>query len=155
MLVGLVAVAGCDLDDLDPTSESAPGSGGSAPPQDADSDLLEDVTTTTDAVLMLVAALRRRHPALAGTLRPLGEMHVAHRTALGGPERSASHPPMTTRGPAAALALVRDRELRFQRQLADWSVAARSGPLARLLAAMSAAVAQQLAVLPRTPGGAA
>jgi hypothetical protein len=37
------------------------------------------------------------------------------------------------------------REERAQRRLADWAVEARSGALARLLASMSAGVAQQLA----------
>ena len=37
-----------------------------------------------------------------------------------------------------------------QRRLADWSVAAESGALARLLASMSAAVAQHLVALPAT-----
>jgi len=47
-----------------------------------------------------------------------------------------------------ALALVRRREQRHQRLLVDGAVQAQSGRLARLLASMSAAVAQQLAVLP-------
>jgi hypothetical protein len=48
------------------------------------------------------------------------------------------------------MAMLGKRELRHQRLLADRALAARSGRLARLLASMSAAVAQQLAVLPQT-----
>jgi hypothetical protein len=53
-------------------------------------------------------------------------------------------------GPAEALRRVRAAEQQAQRRLADWSVAAESGALARLLASMSAAVAQHLVALPAT-----
>ena len=79
--------------------------------------------------------------------------------------RSATRWPPGTDGPAphalrrldaaSALRLLRTRELRAQRRLVDSSLAAASGALARLLASMSAGIAQQVATLPASrPAGA-
>jgi hypothetical protein len=51
-----------------------------------------------------------------------------------------------------ALDLVRTRELSLQGEFADLARRARSGPLARLLASMSAAIAQHVSGLLRDNG---
>ena len=117
LLLGLGAVAGCDLD---PSTGNADGS--------------------QRAVGEPMAALGRLHDAQAAAL------DAAPSTA------SATSPGPTFADPAAALRAVQRREQRLEKRLVDWSVAARSGALARLLAAMSAGVAQHLAVLPGTVG---
>jgi hypothetical protein len=148
-LAGVVALAGCDLGSGDPASAPAP----SADPDDPDAGLVEDVVDDVVATQLLVEALRRRHDTLR---RPLGELvrvHDAHLEVLGSsPPQPSGRRPARTSSAGEALAVLRARELRHQRLLADRAVAAQSGRLARLLASMSAAVAQQLAVLPEKEG---
>lgn len=142
-LAGLALLAGCDLGSADPASTPAPPTDA----DDPDARLVEEVVDDIVATRRLVESLRRRHDSLR---RPLGELvrvHDAHLTALessGPPGRGAGRPGSA----AAAVTLVRARELRHQRLLTEHAVAARSGRLARLLASMSAAIAQQLATLP-------
>jgi hypothetical protein len=144
-LAGVAVLAGCDLGDPgsdDPDSAPAPSSGA----EDPDAGLVDDVVDEVSATLLLVETLRRRHNSLRRSLGGLARVHEAHLKVLGSNGRSGRRPPRT--GSAAeALAVLRTRELRHQRLLADRAVAAQSGRLARLLASMSAAVAQQLTVL--------
>lgn len=154
-LGSLAFVAGCDLDDLDPTDDSTRSGGepeDSEPAQDADAALAEQVLRELQELIELVSAERSTYPHLSRSLTSLIDLHSAHREALGGEPLAALTARQHSQGPAAALTLIRARELRAQRRLADWSVAARSGALARLLASMSAAVAQQLIVLPTSRG---
>jgi hypothetical protein len=145
-LLGLGITAGCDLgasgDDGEPADRP-----------DEDVVLTEDVRAEIAAVAALVSAAGERFPRLAEPLTPLVEMHAAHTDALGerstpGPSPSGSPSTAAFAGPAAALRTVRAREQRLQGVLTDAAVAARSGTLARLLASMSAGVAQHLASLP-------
>lgn len=143
VLAAVTVLAGCDLDPRDPDSSPEP----SADSDDPDAGLVEEVAVDIVATRRLVESLQRRHGSLR---RPLGELvrvHDAHLAALGSSRRSGRAAPRSG-SEADALSLVRARELRLQRLLADHAVAARSGRLARLLASMSAAIAQQLAVLP-------
>ena len=88
-------------------------------------------------------------------MRALGELHAAHLAALAGRPAAGGSPVPAFDGPDEALGRVRVREQQAQRRLAAWSVAAESGALARLLASMSAGVAQHLAQLPAVlPAGA-
>ncbi len=153
-LVGVAVLAGCDLGDLgsgDPASAPAP----SAEPDDPDAGLVEDVVDDVVATRQLVETLRRRHDSLRRPLGGLAQVHDAHLEVLGveppSGQRSGRRPTRTSNA-AEAVALLRARELRHQRLLADRATAAQSGRLARLLASMSAAVAQQLAVLPEEEG---
>ena len=134
-LAGLGVLAGCDLDDLDPRSDPAdpddPAS--SAPPEDADTLLVASVVADLTAAL---AAVPRRDRA---AFRPLVRLHRRHLLELDGAEQAAGLPT-----PAAA---VLQREQQLQQRLATAAVEAESGELARVLAAMSAGVAQQLAAL--------
>jgi hypothetical protein len=145
-LAGVAVLAGCDLGDLgsdDPDSAPTPSSG----PDDPDASLVEDVADEVAATLLLVETLRRRHGSLRRPLGGLAHVHDAHLEVLGASRRSERKPPPTSNAGEAQV-MLRARELRHQRLLADRAVAAQSGRLARLLASMSAAVAQQLAVLP-------
>lgn len=156
-LAGLGAT-GCRLDrSADPAgpatgSTSASPGGGSPAPRDPDPDtaLVAEVLVELADLTLLTAAIARRFPALREPARELGRLHRAHREALGEevvPDDQGVGP--RPRDAAAALAVLRSRELRTQRRLADWSVAAQSGALARLLASMSAGVAQHVTTLPR------
>ena len=143
VLAAATVLAGCDLDPRDPGSspESSPD------PDDPDAGLVDDVAADILATRRLVESLWRRPGSLR---RPLGELvrvHDAHLAALESSRRPGRTAPRSG-SEADALSLVRARELRLQRLLADHAVAARSGRLARLLASMSAAIAQQLAALP-------
>ena len=146
--VGVGALAGCDLD----PDGSAPQPSAGADP---DSGLVDTVLAELRALSVLVSGVGAAHPGLQRTMTGLRELHVAHREALGDepaeePAGDAHLDPRT--GAAQALDLVRSRERRAQGRLADWSVAAQSGALARLLACMSAGVAQHLAALPAGAG---
>lgn len=155
-LGSLALVVGCDLADLDPTSDPTPSDGdpsASEPAQDSDAALVNLVLGEVQELIELIGVERSKYPRLHPALTSLVDLHSAHLKALGGETVTAWTDKQHTQGPAAALTLIRARELRAQRRLADWSIAARSGALARLLASMSAAVAQQLIVLPPSPGG--
>jgi hypothetical protein len=149
---GLVA-AGCDLSgSSDPgagtTSPSAPGGTPeptTTPTTDPDEALVARVRTEVAGAAALVAAAGTGRPALARELAPLARLHRRPLQALPGAEAEA--PPDQVRGDAsAALRRVRAREAGLQTALAEAAVEASSGPLAALLASMSAAVAQRLAV---------
>jgi hypothetical protein len=150
-LVGVAVLAGCDLGSGDPTS--APPT--SADPDDPDAGLVENVVDDVVATRQLVETLRRRHDSLRRPLGGLAQVHDAHLEVLGSSrsgQRSGRRPPRTSNA-ADALAVLRARELRHQRLLVERATAAQSGRLARLLASMSAAVAQHLAVLPEEEEG--
>ncbi|MCW2793574.1 MAG: hypothetical protein JWO76_2672, partial [Nocardioides sp.] len=119
---------------------------GTRPPAGEDSDtvlvgqVLAELTGLTD----LVSAVGAKYPRLRGRMSDLRALHVAHREALGDePGREVASGAALT-GAEEAMALVRARERLAQNLLADSAVRAASGALARLLASMSAAVAQRL-----------
>ena len=148
LLLGLGVVAGCDLD-------PSTGDAGSSPQATVDPDvgLVRDVLAEISAVAGLVSSAGAAHPPLGDPMAALGRLHDAQAAALdAGPSAgsaTAAQAP-TFADPSAALRAVRRREQRLEHMLVDWSVAARSGALARLLASMSAGVAQHLAALPGT-----
>lgn len=146
--LGLLGVGGCDLDDLDPRGpDPTPGPGGEAQ-VDADQVIVDDATAELARLAALLTATRARFPRLRARIAPLHALHLAHLETLGGVRDNAGTAPTApaaTGSAGAAWGEVRTLESRLQRRLADWSVAARSGALARVLASMSAAVAQQLA----------
>ena len=148
-LAGVALLAGCDLGSDDPSSTPAPAKG----QDDPDAALVSDVVDDLVATLTLVESVRHRHGSLRRQLGELAKVHRAHLEALGSTGRPDRRGPKAAGATAdAALALVRRREQRHQRFMADRAVDAQSGRLARLLASMSAAVAQQLAVLPLDKG---
>ncbi len=97
-------------------------------------------------MLELVRRASRKHPGLAPALTGLADLHQAHDDLIAdSASASGSSTPTPVRIPARsgkALDLVRTRELSLQDEFADLARRARSGPLARLLASMSAAIAQ-------------
>lgn len=117
------AATGCDDGDGAPAATSTPT-------VDPDTALVDEV---------LVELARAERIATAGGRPEWAALHRAHIAALDGPAPTGS--------PARAVgaAVVRRREQHLQTHLVDAAMAAESGALARLLASMSAAVAQRLA----------
>jgi hypothetical protein len=122
-VAGLVVATGCD-DRSDP-----PVPPPSTTP-DADAQLVDEVVAKITSVWRLTAD----RPGLAA-------VHEAHVAALDGTIEVA---PLRR---AVDLEVLRTREKRLQSSLVDAAAGARSGELARLLASMSAAIAQQVVVL--------
>jgi hypothetical protein len=150
-IAGAGVLSGCDLDDLGPGGpDPTPGAGGEAE-VDADQGVVDDAVADLARTAALLTATRTRFPRLRARVAPLHALHLAHLETLGGAPDDAGDAggaPATPAVPGSARAAwseVRTLESRLQRRLADWSVAARSGDLARVLASMSAAVAQELA----------
>jgi len=147
-----LALAGCDLagtQEPGATTPSPTPSGTPAPTPtpaaDPDETLVARVRGEVAEAAALVAAAGRGRLALRRELAPLVRLHRRHLEALPGDDADAA--PADVRGDAAAARRrVRQREEALQAGLADAAVVASSGPLAALLASMSAAVAQQLAV---------
>jgi hypothetical protein len=139
-LAGLVAVSGCDLDagPDEPTSQQT-----TAPAADADAELVERVAERILGTQAIVHEARRSDAGLRRRLRPLVELHAAHLEALGPLE--GTHETLTYSG--TGLPQVRRAETSLQEHLADASVRAESGALAKLLASMAAGVAQHVAVV--------
>ena len=141
-MTGLAAGA-CTSDD--PDEPSSPTST-SAPPVDADQELATSVAIDISVVGVFVDSLARDFPALRSELRPLRRLHAAHLEAIGGFDDSIPAPAPIAGGRAEARGELRRSEQRLQKTLAAAAVRAESGTLAKLLASMSAAVAQHLAV---------
>ncbi|MDQ1103153.1 hypothetical protein [Nocardioides zeae] len=169
-LVAASLLAACDGDRGTPDGVvSATEDGTSADVERVD-EALAAIGTAREQAATAAAA----HATLAPALAPLLDVHDAHLALLSeaagtdGSEGSSSSSTEGTDGPAstgptgvtetpadpvldpaAALAGVRTTETDLATTLTDLAVAADSGPLARTLAAMAAAVDQQLLLLAR------
>lgn len=144
-LAGVLALSACDVDGLLPGDEQDPAGAPEEPAPDADAALVQAVREEITAADVLLAELLRQQPALRGRLRPLRRMHTAHAEAL---EGFAERLPADL-GPVSArrgVDVARRAEKALQARLAQASVEAESGALARLFASMAASVAQHLAV---------
>jgi len=149
-LGGLLVGAGCDADESASSATPTPTSTTPAP-EDPDQALVDEVVAELDALIAFNEAAAAARPAIGPWPAAFASLHRAHRAVLSDEGFSATAPQI--RGNARAVGRqVTSREQDAQRRLADWAVAAESGPLARLLASMSAAVAQQLAAPPRGVG---
>ncbi len=139
-LAGLagMTLAGCTSDP--PSRQSDPDST-SVPPADADQVLADRVVERLQTALGAVVSAGDSSASLARELAGLQRLHVAHLATLG---RS---PSAVASGPAPGRREVLAAEARLQKFLVTAAVNAESGTLAQLLAAMSAGVAQHLAVL--------
>lgn len=133
-VAGVAALAGCD-----PEPAARPGA---TPEADPDTALVDAVRAELGEVAGLVAAAAGR-PQLRERVTALLALHAAHLEAIEGDPPTPSTPPAGP--PAQVWATLSARERQLQRRLADWSVRAESGALARLLASMSAGVAAHLA----------
>lgn len=147
-------LAACDAPSRQsPASPSVPAGPASAlADADPDAAAVEAAVLESAGLLALVRGVRRRHPRLA--LDGLVDLHRAHLRALEGDERSSAPPSPSAAGvprrEARALAEVLGRERAAAARLADAAVTARSGPLARLLASMSAGTTAHVAALEAT-----
>lgn len=156
----LVAVAGgCTAGSPQPDADASGGTA-TTPPREVSPDValavsaVERIGRVADLLDRTVAHHRRlRHP-LAG----LAALHAAHLRLLrqAVPDDQEQQPGAGTRRPRgaphdahAALRSVLHAERSLRPQLEGLAVRAESGEFARLLAAMSAAVGQQLAVVAR------
>lgn len=136
----LLALAGCRWgpeEELDGTSEAQ---------EDADAALAE---RAANAIALQLTQLRLdadAHRGLAAAMAPLIALHTAHLELLPAVEvlPRGTGSPTSTR----AWARLQRGEARLQQQLAELAGSATSGPFARALASMSAAIAQHLADLP-------
>lgn len=148
--VGLAVLTGCDVTGSDPEASPTPPSAA----VDPDQQLADRAAAEVAGTLALVTAAAGRGRQLARLLDGLVTVHEAHLQVLVPPAETTPVPEL--RGSAEeALDQVLRRERLTQRRLADWSVAAASGQLARLLASMSAAIAQQLVATEQRTGPAA
>lgn len=163
-LVGVVGLSGCEMGDRGSKRRPAPQNATTAPPdRDGDRLILDDARAAVLAAAELARATAQRHRALRGRLKPLRATHASHLERLAATDPTAETPlasapttststPMAPRLPAA-LAAVRKAEVDLADALAESAVRAASGDFARLLASMSAATEQQVALL-TTPDGA-
>ena len=156
-LVGVTAMGGCDVDDLRPPEERPPTPSPSEEGEpEPDQALVESMATAIVRALETVA-VARSFPRLQPFAAPLARTHQAHLRVLV-VEGQAPTPAPVPSSAGEALTRLKAQEGRLQRELAGAAVDAQSGALARLLASMSASVAQHLAALPESlekpkPGG--
>lgn len=132
--------AGSDPTTLVPTPQS------STAPETGDRIRLRMALDKTEAMLAGLLALRVR----AGT-QPLVDLHTTHRATLLDLLGEAAAPLPSPVGPPLTRAEVPLRESGLQAELVSASLAAEDGLVARLLASMSAGVAQRLVLLPPAP----
>ena len=148
--VGLVACAGCDNGD-----DRAPADPFATPASHSDTDrdaaLVDEILTTLASITGLVAKVGTAYPKVASPMTALRRMHDLHTEALGGTPAIGPATGRVFTDASAALMGVRREEQALQRRLVDAALNAESGRLARLLASMSAAVAQRLTVVPGGP----
>lgn len=148
--VGLSAVAGCTLNN--------PYNQDSTPAADATRDLAPDVAVAAEAATAIrtaaaaVSATSARHQQLAARLVGLQATHSAHLDAVvravpDGVDTSSSGNGasyVVPARPAPALSQLVDGERTLHDALIGLAMRAESGPFARLLGAMAAAISQQL-----------
>lgn len=150
-----LSVAGCDLQDLDPREPVPATSAGSTGPADAanpdvDLALVAEVVALVLARSARVDAVRRRHPDLRRTFGPLARMHQAHLAVLD-PDGAARDlfdavVPATSRQARDRRRLIQAERTLCQ-QVARAAERAEAGQVAKLLASISASVAQHVAVI--------
>lgn len=148
--LAVLATSGCDAVTSPPPSGTGPGSDVSTTPgdtaDDPDEALVADVHSDLARASVLVASAVSARPGLRPELAPFVTLHARHLHALDGDQPRDGRRPVP--GDAAEVrATVRAHEARLETSLASAALAAQSGPLAALLASMSAAVAQQLAAM--------
>lgn len=147
----LLVVAGCrwgpEEEQATPTESDSP-----APAPDA-----VQVTAAREAIAeaqTLVMAVRTEHPSLAKPLAGLLALHQAHLKLLSTDEDGTTTTLQEIPVGGEALVEVLRTERALQAKLARLAGVVSSGELARILASMAAAVAQELQRLPRPKKGA-
>ena len=157
-VLGTAAVAGCSLGSPAPVPRSdgtAPAATGGS--QDPDESLLRAVVADMTALLAGARATIQTHPGLAEQVRPLARVVNRQLTVLGAaqpgeqPSSTATRPAMA-RVPAdlnQVLAALRHHTNRATAARFDDTLAAESGPFARVLCAISAGLNEQAVRLGR------
>ncbi len=171
-VAGVLGVSGCELGDggsrrRPPPAVGADASATPTPDREGDLIILDEVRAAVAAAAEAVRATGQRHRALRRRLRALLGSHDAHLAQLAATDPAASTSPETTgtapatgssvsvpARPAKALSTLRRAERALETILAESAVRAASGDFARLLASMSAAVAQQVVLLTPASGDA-
>lgn len=155
--LAVLVTAGCDSD----TGVSLPSIPGLAPEQQDNPDLprVQDALAGEEAVLAAVQQVQRRQRTLRKALAATAAVHQSHVDLLRSAAEDAASPSPSPsppvarvpRDPAAAVAAL----VRLERKLAadhvDTAMGSRSGVLARVVASMSAAAAQQAVVVGALP----
>lgn len=137
---GLALAAGTTACTVRSPLEARPTETATPAPLDPDLALRDRALLAIATQGALVTSTLKVRPRLTARLTPLQTLHQAHAAAL--PEAEESAP---ARVPAGTWATVLQGERTLQRQLASFAQQAESGGFARLLASMSAGVAQALA----------
>lgn len=141
------ALGGLTACDLDLTGQDPPAP--DEAPVDPDRAVIDDALAALAGAIALLRATSAAHPSLRSLTQPLLAAHVRHRAVLSATradtERSSAPLPQVPDGVADAASAVRRSEKALKRSLAQWALGAESGSFARLLASMSASVAQHLA----------
>jgi hypothetical protein len=150
-LAGAGLVTGCT-----PDRPAGPPVAGAPPEPEPDADvvLLGTVLAALDATAALVVATVERHPRTDPVLRPLVDVHAAHRAVLDEAaevEQDDATAPVVPARPGAALDRVRRAETRLTGTLREATANAQSGDFARALASMTASLTQHLTVLGTVP----
>lgn len=156
-VLAVLVTAGCDSD----SGVSLPSIPGLTATQEDNPDLprVQDALADEEAALAAVQQVRRRQRSLRKALAGTEAAHRSHvdllRSAVedAGSQSASPTPPATRlpRDPGGAVAAL----VRLERKLAadhvDTAMACRSGVLARVVASMSAAAAQQAVVIGALP----
>ena len=150
-----LALTGCDqVDKLfggadDSGVSTGPGTTVSptAPAEDADSALVDEIVTVLSTTAALATQVGTQVPSLARIGARLARLHDAHVRELGATPAAGTPPPKVPAARRPALRQLLAGESDLQNQLVAAAQSAHSGALAQLLASMAAAVAQQRAVI--------
>lgn len=146
--------AGLAACDIDPPADRGPGRD-EAPTPHQDAALVASLVTAIAEAEAVVTAAGEAAPALRTSLAGLASAHAAHRELLAAADPDAAvvdRPAVTVpSGRAAALAAVRRAERRLRGDLDRGCLQASSGDLARVLAVITASVAQHAAALDAAP----
>lgn len=138
-----MVLSGCG--EHDSRTASAAAADTTAPAVDTDSDLVADVVRGIEGALRTATATGAAFPALRASARAFVAVHRAHLVELG--EHGKDRPGGKATGSAAdAKAHLLAVEEKLQGRLVAAALAAESGALAQVFAAMAAAVAQQRTV---------
>lgn len=155
----MLVAAGCSLRTSEPSDAPFAGASTSGPdpgaatspatttPADPDTALVADVLQQLSVTHHVVRENRTAHPDLTQRLRPLERLHAAHARELGALVPVTGRVARPGDSDEQTLSRVDTAEARLQKRLVRAAVAAESGAVAQVLAAMAAAVAQARAVL--------
>jgi hypothetical protein len=148
-LGGLLLLSGCTGGGADREPDPSPTP--RPPDRDPDLALVAEALRREQAAVALLVGTRRRHGSVRGALAPALQIHRAHVELLTGATDGGALVPAPRPAVSGPLADLLGRLVRSERSLVErhtaTAVAARSGTLARVLAGMAAAAAQQAVLL--------